>query len=313
MAYTTSNSTNAIWQELYGTGLQEVFEEKLLGLGLFSDKESMFPHGDNLNLSQIGSAVLRDYVENSPIDFSAIDLGRVNLSVTEYKQDGFYITDKNKQDLPDGGASLFAGRVKASMNAFAEGIETDVLAKANAFQTPGGQNIINFQPHRAALPATATAQDIVDAIADIKLSFDKARVPEIGRVLIVDSTLENVLNKAQFLTTDNRHFEGLVNTGFAQQHRFFRNLHGFDLWISNLLPTISSETVNSVAVTDGVANIAMCLADDDAMPMMGVIRQPPSPEFARDTDNKVDKWSATARWGFAVQRPESLYCLLSQF
>ena len=50
----------------------------------------------------------------------------------------------------------------------------------------------------------------------------------------------------------------------------------------------------------------MCMASADCTPFMGVIRQTPQSEFYRNTTYRRDEWSSVARWGFALQRPESL-------
>lgn len=269
---------------------------------------------DTFNVDQIGQVTLQDYSEEAPIDYSAIDTSRITLTVSDYVQDGFYITDQLKQDSWKADM-LFSKRVKASMYAFAKRMETDFYEACNAAQTASNTNTINGQAHRRCLD-NPTAQALVDAIADIKLAFDKANVPEVGRIMIVDSRVENRLNKLSgtaVLVADSPRFESLLETGFARNHRFVRNIHGIDIFVSNLLPEISSETVDSVTCTSGVCNIAMCVADDDCKPVMGVIRQSPSPEFERNAKMKRDEWSATARWGFAVYRPESLYCLLVDF
>jgi len=48
------------------------------------------------------------------------------------------------------------------------------------------------------------------------------------------------------------------------------------------------------------------MASADCTPFMGVIRQTPQSEFYRNTTYRRDEWSSVARWGFALQRPESL-------
>ena len=276
----------------------------------------MFPDGDTLNVNQIGDTALQDYTEDSVVDYSAIDTSRITLSVTEYKSDAFAMSDKLKQDSYQA-ARVFAERIRKSLFMFNKQLEADIYQACNDVQTPADLNTINGQPHREALAAAATAQDIVNKIADIKLSFDKANVPEVGRILIVDSTVERQLielGTGAVIVADSPRFEGLLETGFARDHRFVRNIHGFDVYVSNLLPAIASETVDSVAVTNGVCNIAMCVADDDCKPVMGVIRQRPSPEGPmRDPFKPQDNWRAFGRWGFATYRPESVYCLLTQF
>ena len=311
---TTTNSSNVVRQQVYSAGLQESYETNLLGMGLFADMTSLFPDGDTFNVDQIGEFTLADYSEDAPIDYSALDTSRITLSVTDYPGLGFYMTDAMKQDSNK--ADLVFGKaIKKAIYAFEKDMETSVYAACNDSQTTADANTINGEAHRRCLD-NPTAQALVDAIADIKLSFDKADVPEVGRILIVDPRVENIMNKlggTAVLVADSPRFEGLLETGFARNHRFVRNIHGFDVFTSNLLPEIASETVNSVTCASGVCNIAMCVADDDAKPIMGVIRQAPTPEMSRDADHKRDKWSATARWGFAAYRPESLYCLLVDF
>lgn len=209
---------------------------------------------------------------------------------------------------------LISKRLKKAQQAFAEQLETDVFAACNAVQTAGAANNINGQPHRSTHNSATTAQEIVNQIAQIKLSFDKAKVPEAGRILIVDPTLENKLNQVgtgAVIVSDSPRFEGLLETGFARNHRFVRNIHGFDLYTSNLLPVIASETVDD-AVTNAYCNIAMCIADDDCKPVMGVLRQMPSAESGRNKDKQRDEWVETARWGFATYRPESVFCMITE-
>jgi hypothetical protein len=316
MAQTTGNSANIIKQQIYGEILQESFKDNLIGLIGMNDLTSEFPVGDTFNVDQIGQATLSDYSENTDIDYSAIDTSRITLALTDYVQDGFYVTDKLKLDAGGRADRLWSTRVKESSYAFGKRMEGDLYAAANNTQTATSTNAINGQPHRSALVSGYTAQAFVDAVAGIKLSFDKANVPESGRILIVDAKTENRLNQlatGAVLVADSPRFEGLLETGFAKSHRFIRNIHGFDVFVSNLLPvSTASETVDSVAAGVGSeACIAMCVADEDCKPMMGVIRQHPTAAFERQEEKKRDAWSSTGYWGFALYRPESLYILLT--
>lgn len=311
---TTTNSSNVVRQQVYSAGLQESYETNLLGFGLFADMSSLFPDGDTFNVDQIGEFTLADYSEDAPIDYSALDTSRITLSISDYPGLGFYMTDALKQDSNKADL-LFGKAIKKAIYAFEKDMETSVYAACNDSQTTADANTINGEAHRRCLD-NPTAQALVDAIADIKTSFDRADVPEVGRILIVDPRVENIMNKlggTAVLVADSPRFEGLLETGFARNHRFVRSIHGFDVFTSNLLPEIADETIATVQVQSGVCNIAMCVADDDAKPIMGVIRQAPEPEMERNAKHKRDEWSATARWGFAAYRPESLYCLLVDF
>lgn len=317
MSQTTLNTANIVKQSIYGDILQKSYKDNLIGLIGMNDLSSEFPMGDTFNVDQIGQATISDYSENSDIDYSAIDTSRITLALTDYKQDGFYVTDKLKMDA--GGARadrLWSTRVKESAFAFGKSMEAELWATANATQTAANTNAINGQPHRIALASGYTAQAFVDAVAKCKLSFDKANVPESGRILIVDAQSEytlNLLTTGAVLVSDSPRFEGLLETGFARNHRFIRNIHGFDIFVSNLLPvSTASETVDSVAAGAGSqVCIAMCVADEDCKPMMGVIRQHPTAAFERQEPKKRDAWSSTAYWGFALYRPESLICLIT--
>ena len=158
----------------------------------------------------------------------------------------------------------------------------------------------------------------------MKLAFDKARVPVENRVAIVDPKVEFELNQLIDQTavtngsTFNYDFQGLVQEGFGDRLNIVRNIMGFNIIISHNLPDVGAETINAAdgtgakSVTNGVANIFMSMASSDAMPFMGVMRRMPDPEMFRNVNLRQDEWTATARWGFAIQRPETLGVILTE-
>lgn len=320
--FITTNYPEAIQQELYSDIVQERLSRWLIRRPLFNDRTSEFPDGDELLIPQIGQRIVRDYVQNSEIDFSGVDMSRIQLNVTEYVQDGWYMTDQMKQDsyIAD---SIWAKQVADSAEAYMQRMEQDVLSVANQ-QVLGDRNIINGEAHRfvatgsksgtpSATDRALSLQDFIDA----KLAFDRARVPAQNRVVIIDPKQEAVINQLVQLVASstepnfNYDFQGLVTTGFGEELGFMRNIYGFNVMISHELPTVTTETINAVQVDDGVANIFMSMANADTMPFMGVIRQRYVPEFFRNTNLKRDEWSSTARHGFALQRPESIVVALT--
>lgn len=316
MSYTTGNMTNLTRQELYSLALLTSFDDFVIDQPLFRDYTSEFPDGDTLNIDQVGDRSWTDYDENTPIDFSGVDTNRLPLTVNQYKQDAFYITDKAKQDSWKSDR-FFAENVKQSAQRIREDMQSDLFKTANESQTAGNANTINGQPHRIAGSGTGDNLDLVD-IAKLKLAFDKARVPQNGRILILDATQEFALNTltGNVINVDNPQFQGIVNTGFARDNKFIRNIYGFDIWVSDLLPRVASETLddslgNSTTITNGVANLAMYVGDENKTAMMGVMRQAPTPAFERQERLKRDEWSATARWGYGLQRAECLGVLVT--
>lgn len=322
MSFVTGNYPESIRQDVYSSLVQGRLGRWLIGRPLFNDRSAEFPDGDELKVPQIGQRIVRDYVEDSDIDFSGVDMSRIQLNVTEYVQDSWYMTDVEKQDsyLSE---TIWAKQVADSSEAYLQRMEQDVLKTCNQ-QTLGDLNAINGQPHRwvaqgsksgtpSATDRALTLQDFIDA----KLSFDRARVPAQNRVAIIDPHQEAIINELVQLVASstepnfNYNFEGLVTEGFGQELGFQRNVYGFNVMLSHELPTVASETIDGTAVTDGVCNVFMSMASADHMPFMGVIRQAYTPEFERNTKRKRDEWSATGRHGFAIQRPETLITILT--
>lgn len=322
MPFTTTAYPESIRQEVYSELVQDRLQRWLIGRPLFNNRTAEFPDGDELLIPQIGQRIVREYVENSEIDFTGVDMSRIQLNVTEYVQDAWYMTDKEKQDAYLSEA-IWSKQVADSAQAYEQRLEQDVLKVANQ-QTLGDLNLINGQAHRfvasGSKSGTASATDralSLQDFIDMKLAFDLARVPSQNRVAIIDPSQEAVINQLVQLVASstepnfNYDFEGLVTTGFGKELGFMRNVYGFNIMMSHELPQVASETIDSVAITNGYANIFMSMANADTMPFMGVIRQSYTPEFERSQRLKRDEWSATARHGFAIQRPETLGVILT--
>lgn len=314
MAYNSSNEANIVRQELYDATLEKALDDWLVGRPLFDDKTGVFPDGDTLNITKTGDRATYDYTEDSAINFDNMQTSRVDLSVTEYKADGFYITDKLKQDGHQAEA-FWAENVRKSAIAMERDMESDVLAVANQ-QTLSNANTINGRAHRFQGSGTGGALTIED-IGGIKLAFDKALVPTENRVLIITPEMEFELNKLLNMTevtngsTFNYNVDGMVQTGFGDRLNISKNIFGINLMVSHNLPDVTAETLahydgtGSGSIT-GKACIAMSMADASSMPFMGVVRQRPMSEFFRNTHYKRDEWSATCRYGFGLKRAESL-------
>ncbi len=58
-------------------------------------------------------------------------------------------------------------------------------------------------------------------------------------------------------------------------------------------------------------NIFMSVLDDNTKPFMGAWRQMPKNEGEYNKDQQRDEYVTTARWGFGLQRAESLISVLS--
>ena len=143
-------------------------------------------------------------------------------------------------------------------------------------------------------------------IIKMKLAFDKANVPMAGRVLIVDPVTAATLDGQVSIGRDVTPFaERILTTGFAREHQYLMNLYGFDIITSNRLPK-GNYSDGTTSVTGAVANIAMCIADDNTKPVMGAWRRMPRVEGERNKDLRRDEFVTSSRWGFGGQRVDTL-------
>lgn len=318
MSQLTSNTTAFIESQQYSKFIVENLHDYLLPAGMWRDV-SDFGSGTTLNIKTVGSVTLQDAAEDTPLNFSNIDTGTLTMSITEYLGDAWKVSD----DLREDGSQidyLMSARAMESTRAFGEYHETKFLSSAATAQTAASVNLVNGRPHRwVAGGAAGTSRNMTfaDFIA-MKLAFDKANVPSSGRIAIVDPIVEATINGLVLNTTSvsyNPQFEGLMTTGFAQSHRFVRNIMGFDVYTSNYLPVKTAtealdasgyDLANDTAEVGDVANIFMCVADDNTKPIMHAWRRMPKTEGWRSEEERADKYQVTARFGFGAQRADTL-------
>lgn len=307
---TTANSDHLIRSELWSSELKEMLKDELAARG-FVRWLTEFPDGDTFNIPSIGEAVVRDYHEDDPIIYDAIDTGEFKFQITEYLSAATYITDKNKQDMfyMNELVSQFSPK---QLRAIMEQVETTILALSNQ-QTLGDLNSINGAAHRFVASGAGGALAPAD-FAKALYALKKANVPQRNLVAIVDPSTEYYLNTLTNLVnvSDNPRWEGIIADGIAQDMRFVKNVYGFDVFTSNYLPQGLTETIdgNSTAAGDGVANLFMS-ADMSISPFIGAWRQQPRVESERNKDRQRDEFVTTARYGVKLYRPENLVTVLS--
>ena len=317
MAFDRNNSTAFIEAQQYSNFILSNMHDGMLPEGFFRNV-SDFPSGTTLDIKVVGSATIRDQEENKPIQYDPIDTSTVNLTITDYVGDGWYINDVLRQD----GAqieSLHAARGKESTRALQEHFESRFLQTCNDAQTANGTNSINSHAHRIVGNGTARIIELAD-FAHMKLAFDKANVSGGGRIAVVDPVVEATINTLTNLVnvSNNPQFEGIITEGFARDHKFVRNIFGWDIYTSNRLDTVGVEAAavdrlgNTTATVAGdIANVFMSVLDDSTKPIMGAWRQMPSVEGERNKDLARDEYVTRSRFGFGAQRTESLGVIMT--
>lgn len=303
MSQNRGNSTAFIEAEQYSAFILRNLNDGLLP-STFYRNVSDFGSGSTLHIKTIGAVTVQDGAEEVPFEYTPIESGEVTMTITDYVGDAYYITDELREDGSQVEA-LMAARSAESTRAIQEVFESRFLSKAQSLQTNANANAVNGFAHRIASAASGNVMQLADIIK-MKLAFDKANVPMAGRVLIVDPVTAATLDGQVSIGRDVTPFaERILQNGFAREHQYLMNLYGFDIITSNRLPkgTFSDGTTS---VSNAVANIAMCVADDNTKPVMGAWRRMPRVEGERNKDLRRDEFVTSSRWGFGGQRVDTL-------
>lgn len=318
----TVNTPAFINAQVYDTFILANLPTFMLPEGMWRDV-SMFGSGTTLNVKAIGDVVLQDMDEDQEMQATPIDTNTLTLTITDWPGDTWYVTDKLREDGSQVDA-LISAKALATTRALAEYHESRFLTVANLAQTNANVNLVNGRPHRwiaGGSGVTTRRMSLADFIA-AKFAFDKANIPAEGRIAIVDPVVEASLNSLSNLVnvSNNPHFEGIVQGGFARANRFVKNIYGFDVYTSNLLPkkaatealnASSYGLANTTAQIGDVANLFMCIADDNVKPLMHAMRRPVKTETWRMQALERDMYKTTSRFGLGAQRVDSLITIIT--
>lgn len=277
---------------------------------VFFRNVSDFGSGTTLNIKTVGTRSIQDAAEDSDLAYSPIDSSTITMTITEYVGDAMYVTDELKEDGTQVEALIAASGVETS-RAISEDFETKFLKTAYEGQAAADPNEVNGFAHRmVASGSNETLSE--DDLIDLALAFDKANVPMAGRVLIVDPVVGATFNKMVTISAGLDRaplFQAAWESGFTKEHKFIGNIFGWDIYVSNRLPRVDAGTDIDGTVSTvnaGVANIAMCILDDNCKPVMAAWRRMPRTETERNKDKRRDETVTTARYGFGVQRVDTL-------
>ena len=307
--FTTGNSEHLIRSEVWSRDLKEVLLDDLMAQR-WVDWMDEFPDGDTFTIPSVGQAVVRDYQENTPVVYDALDTGEFQFSITEYLSSATYITKKDMQDM------FYMNRLVSSFvpkqrRAIDEHVETKVLSLQGE-QTASDVNSINNADHRFVATGASVDMSLPD-FAKAMYGLKKANVPQTQMIGIVDPSVEFTLNTLTNLVnvSNNPMWEGIVAEGIATGMRFVKNVYGFDIWTSNYVADGITETIDSVAAANAVANMFFSAASD-VIPFIGAWRQQPQVDSEFNKDFQREEYVTTARYGVKLYRPENLLVVLSQ-
>lgn len=304
MAQNRANSTAFIETEQYSAFILRNLHDGLLPQHFYRNVTD-FASGSTLNIKTIGSVTVQDVAEDVAVDYTPIESGTIKMTIQNHIGDAWYVTDELKED----GAqveSLMQARSMESSRALKEVFETRYLERAASALTEGNPNNVNGFGHYLVGSGANNTLTLGDLIA-MKLAFDKANVPLGGRVAIVDPITAASFTKLINIQSDitNGLPMEILRNGFDRDHEYLMQLYGWHIFTSNRLPK-GSFSNGTTTVANGVKNVFMSVADDNTKPIMAAWRRMPSIETERNKDKRRQEFVTSTRFGFGVQRLDTL-------
>jgi hypothetical protein len=309
--FTSANNQYLIRTNLWSRQIKELLLDELMAMK-FVKVLTDFPDGYTLNIPSIGEAETADFNENQAIKYNQFDTGNFTFSFDQYKYSANAISEKFKRD------SFYAQDVIAAFvprqhRALMEAVETNIFAKGNAGQTASNLNTINSASHRWVAGGTGQTMILAD-FQKAQYALTKANVPLINLCAVVDPsvayTLATQANLVNLLTPEPM-WSGVARDGIMTGFKFRFNIFGFDIYVSNYLPAISAETINSVAVSNGVANFFFSATPGDTTPWIGAFRQMPTVYSEFNKDLQQEEYLTICEYGFKLYRPENMVIILT--
>lgn len=307
MAQNRANSAAFIETEQYSALILRNLHDGLLP-GTFFRNVTDFGSGSVLNIKTIGSVTVQDVAEDVAVDYTPIESGTIKMVIDNHVGDAWYVTDELKEDGAQVEA-LMAARSSESARALKEVYESRFLKRAVSGLIPNDPNLVNGFPHAKVASGPNNTLTLTDFL-EMKLAFDKANVPAGGRVAIVDPITAATIGAMVTLTSDITGFpQKIIENGFDRDHQYITSVYGWHVITSNRLP--KGTFGDGTSTVTGVANIFMSVADDNTKPMMAAWRRMPSIESERNKDKRRQEFVTSARYGFGVQRVDTLGVIYS--
>ena len=306
---TTGNVSLLTRAEVWSRELKEILRDELMAQTYVRWLQE-FPDGDTFKIPSIGQAYVDDYAEDEAVKYRPLDTGQFTFQITEYLSSGTYVTKKAEQDMFYMN-ELVSRFVPEQERAIMEHVEEAILGLQSQ-QTAANTNTINGGKHRYVATGSSNVINVAD-FARANLSLNLANVSANNRVAIVDPSVAYTIETSSIIVGSsgfNPMFEGIVSSGIATGMRFVRNVYGFDVYTSQRLATISSETLETVSCAGFKANLFFS-ADASVVPFIGAWRQMPEVDTEYNKDFQRTEFVTTARYGVKLYRPENLITVLS--
>jgi hypothetical protein len=307
--FDTNYNDHLIRSTIWSTDLKEAFDDDLMAMK-YIRMLTDFPDGNLINIPSIGQAEVSDYAEGRPVTYTAFDTGNFTFTISDYKVSATYITRKMMQDTFYM-SQLVSSFVPKQHRAIMKQMEIDALKVGPNGQTASNLNTINGAAHRfigSGTNETIALKDFALATYALELTNLSGR----NKVAIVDPSVEYTLKTLTNLVSldQNPKWEGVMRDDLVTGSKFSFNILGWDVYTSLNLKKSVNETINGKTTAAGVANLFF-IADGDATPFIGLVRQAPIVDSEWNKDWQREEYVTTARYGFGLYRPESLVTIIT--
>lgn len=316
----TKDNAAAIKATIYSGQLRAQLEPDLIATN-YIDTITDFPDGESWEDLEIGNAVVHDYAEGEDVVFDGLEIGTRRFEINNYIQSGNYITQKFIQDSYLS-AQIMAKIAPLQARAIYADLEQKILAMANK-QKLGNANVVNGYNHRfvAGLGVEGDAStNRFGALAPEDFLYAASALKSAGYtgplVAIVPTYQEYLIGSNPLLSKSlsfNPKWEGIVRDGVSSGMKFAFNIMGFDVYTSEFLPVIKSETglldrdgsMKSTTVTNAGVALMFC-NQPDRRPFRMAWRQMPRFEGTWNMYRQREEYVTTARYGLGLGDIENL-------
>jgi len=313
-AFSDATNQNLIRTQVFSNDITSLLLDDLNAMQ-FVRMLNDFPDGFNFNIPIVGEAEVATFNEGQALKYQQMDSGNFVFNFTDYVYSGNSMTEKFKRDswLSPQILALFPQR---QHRALMEYFETRVWSVGNSGQTASNLNTINGASHRWVASGTGNGVPALNFqdFSKVRYALTKSNVPMRNLVAIVDPstayTLETQANVTNLMTPAGQ-WQSVTSQGLTSGFKYRFNVYGFDIYESNYLPKNISETINSVAVTNGVANFFFDATPGDTLPWVGAWRQMPTVQSKFNMDLQQWEYATICEFGLGFFREQNFCTVLS--
>jgi hypothetical protein len=204
--------------------------------------------GDTVKIGQVGDVTVSTYTPNSTsLSWEKLNIADITMVIDQMKSFSFEVDDVDKAQLR---IDPMAAAIARAAYGIADGIDQFVAGKyteadtANAVGSTGS-------------PIDINSANVLEQFGQVSRKLSEANVPNEGRWIVIPPWLHMKLVIAKYITaTDNN---AVMSNGMVA------NMLGFNIYVSNNVPIVSSTKYKILAGNDSAITFASQLTEMEAI------------------------------------------------